>query len=157
MEKRDCRLFRGTDIDRFVAIKGLVIRTSNVIPDLRVGACARVPCFLACWCRSLNSGGLGRRIAAYFECLKCNTPVTVNVERGRVEEPTRCTNCNASRSLLHVYNRCEYADKQVIRLQETPGRRGCRNGQCGCCAAPTCSHFDDSAQMLFRTGRRHTP
>ena len=37
LRARRARYARASDIDRFVAIKGLVIRTSNVIPDLRVG------------------------------------------------------------------------------------------------------------------------
>ena len=114
------------DIDGYVAIKGLVIRVSNVIPDLKLGA--HPP--LRQHCESTRTSGhscwrccpvaVGRP-AAYFECLKCNASVTVPVDRGRVEEPTRCANCSSMRSMNHVYNRCTYADKQVIRLQETPG------------------------------------
>ena len=61
------------------------------------------------------------RAAAFYECLKCQNTVEVPVDRGRVEEPTRCEKCNAPRSLNHIYNRCKSADKQVIRLPETPG------------------------------------
>lgn len=40
--------------------------------------------------------------------------------RGRVEEPLRCTNCGAQRTMQIVHNRCLFTNKQLIKLQETP-------------------------------------
>lgn len=49
--------------------------------------------------------------------------MTVQVDRGRIMEPTRCPreNCGADNTMSLVHNRCVFADKQVCRLQETPG------------------------------------
>ena len=48
--------------------------------------------------------------------------MTVEVDRGRIEEPDRCPReqCNLQGSMAIIHNRCEFADRQVIRLQETP-------------------------------------
>lgn len=48
--------------------------------------------------------------------------MTVDVERGQIAEPERCPRevCNLIGSMSLIHNRCEFADRQVIRLQETP-------------------------------------
>jgi DNA replication licensing factor MCM4 len=51
-----------SDIDKLVCIRGMVIRTSPIIPDLK---------------------------QAFFECQLCNSSVTVAIDRGRIEEPTK--------------------------------------------------------------------
>lgn len=62
---------------------------------------------------------------AFFRCLVCEHTVTVHVDRGRIVEPTRCPReqCVAENSMSLIHNRCGFADKQVARLQETPGRK----------------------------------
>ena len=84
-----------TDTDKLVCIKGLVIRATPVIPDMKV---------------------------AFFRCLTCNHTVQVEIERGRIDEPARCPRdvCGTPGSMSLVHNRCDFADRQVIRLQETP-------------------------------------
>jgi len=83
------------DTDKLVCIKGLVIRATPVIPDMKV---------------------------AFFRCLTCSHTVQVEIDRGKIEEPTRCPRdvCASVGTMSLVHNRCEYADRQVIRLQETP-------------------------------------
>lgn len=83
------------DIDRLVTVKGLLIRTSGVIPDLK---------------------------EAFFRCQVCEGTVTVKIDRGRINEPTRCMNelCGAKNTLKLIHNRCLFSDRQVCRLQETP-------------------------------------
>ena len=83
------------DIDKLVTVRGLVIRVSPIIPDMKV---------------------------AFFRCLVCNHTVTRDIDRGRINEPQRCPRdvCNQLGSLSLIHNRCQYADRQVIRLQETP-------------------------------------
>ncbi|KAL8170270.1 hypothetical protein V2J09_022074 [Rumex salicifolius] len=41
---------------------------------------------------------------------------------GRIDEPTNCgkEECQAKNSMTLVHNRCRFADKQIVRLQETP-------------------------------------
>ncbi|EIN14579.1 MCM-domain-containing protein [Punctularia strigosozonata HHB-11173 SS5] len=84
-----------TDTDKLVCIKGLVIRATPVIPDMKV---------------------------AFFRCLTCLHTVQVEIDRGKIDEPGRCPRdvCNSVGTMSLVHNRCEFADRQVIRLQETP-------------------------------------
>ncbi|EMR08307.1 hypothetical protein PNEG_03150 [Pneumocystis murina B123] len=83
------------DIDKLVSIKGLVIRVSTIIPDMK---------------------------QAFFRCDVCYHTVTVEIDRGRISEPTRCPReiCSSDNSMQIVHNRSEFADKQIIKLQETP-------------------------------------
>lgn len=84
-----------SDMDKLVSIKGLVIRTTPVIPDMK---------------------------DAFFKCSVCNHTVKVDIDRGKITEPTRCPRavCESSNSMQIVHNRSGFADKQVIKLQETP-------------------------------------
>ena len=86
---------RLVDTDKLVSIKGLVIRATPVIPDMKV---------------------------AFFRCLTCSHTVQVEIDRGKIEEPGRCPRdvCASVGTMSLVHNRCEFADRQVIRLQETP-------------------------------------
>ena len=83
------------DLDKMVSIKGLVIRTTPIIPDMKV---------------------------AFFKCSVCAHSVYVSLDRGKIAEPTVCPRkpCEAKNSMQIVHNRCQFADKQVIKLQETP-------------------------------------
>ncbi|WPH04877.1 Hypothetical protein R9X50_00777400 [Acrodontium crateriforme] len=89
------RELNPNDMDKMVAIKGLVIRTTPVIPDMK---------------------------DAFFRCSVCHHTVKVDLDRGKIAEPTRCPReiCNASNSMQIVHNRSGFADKQIIKLQETP-------------------------------------
>ncbi|KAI7858561.1 MCM2/3/5 family-domain-containing protein [Circinella umbellata] len=83
------------NVDQLVTIKGLLIRSSPIIPDMK---------------------------EAFFRCLSCEQTMTVQVDRGRIMEPTRCPreSCSSENTMSLVHNRCVFADKQVCRLQETP-------------------------------------
>ncbi|KAA8909460.1 MCM2/3/5 family-domain-containing protein [Sphaerosporella brunnea] len=83
------------DIDKIVCIKGLVIRVSPIIPDMS---------------------------KAFFRCHVCGHTVTVEIDRGKIAEPTECPRpvCKTPNSMQIVHNRSEFSDKQVIKLQETP-------------------------------------
>lgn len=82
-------------MDTLISIKGLIIRTTPVIPDMK---------------------------EAFFRCQECSHAVLVDVDRGRITEPTTCLrdDCKAKNSMQIVHNRCIFIDKQVIKLQETP-------------------------------------
>jgi DNA replication licensing factor MCM4 len=82
-------------MDKLVCIKGLVIRTTPVIPDMK---------------------------EAFFRCNVCNHSTQVGLERGRIREPSECPRqiCQSKNSMQIVHNRCQFEDKQVIKLQETP-------------------------------------
>ncbi|KAL2176019.1 MCM2/3/5 family-domain-containing protein [Thermothelomyces heterothallicus CBS 202.75] len=84
-----------SDMDKLISIKGLVIRTTPVIPDMK---------------------------AAFFKCSVCGHSVTVELDRGKIREPTECprARCKQKNSMQIIHNRCLFEDKQVIKLQETP-------------------------------------
>ena len=61
---------------------------------------------------------------AYFKCLVCgDAPDLTFVDRGRVNEPPlKCanSNCESIGTMTLVHNRCVFANKQQIKMQETP-------------------------------------
>ena len=59
---------------------------------------------------------------AFFRCSTCQHTVQVEIDRGKIDEPSRCPRdvCASVGTMILVHNRCEFADRQVIRLQETP-------------------------------------
>ncbi|KKA26739.1 hypothetical protein TD95_000889 [Thielaviopsis punctulata] len=89
------RSLNPSDIDKMITIKGLVIRATPVIPDMK---------------------------AALFKCGVCNWSVSVFIERDRISEPTVCGNndCGMKNSMQIQHNRCQFDDKQILKLQETP-------------------------------------
>ncbi len=84
-----------SDIDKLVTIRGLVIRATPIVPQMK---------------------------QAFFRCLVCNHSIFVDVDRNRIAEPDRCPReaCNQLGTVSLVHNRSEFADRQVVRLQETP-------------------------------------
>ena len=80
-------------IDSLVALQGMVVRSSPIIPDLKVG---------------------------FFQCAVCGFTKEVSIDKGKITEPTNCTQCQTKHSFMMVHNRCIFADKQMVRLQETP-------------------------------------
>ncbi|KNA23115.1 hypothetical protein SOVF_027630 [Spinacia oleracea] len=90
------RNLNPSDIEKMVSLKGMVIRCSSIIPEIR---------------------------EAVFRCLVCGYFTdSLVVDRGRVSEPPACVReeCKAKNSMTLVHNRCRFADKQIVRLQETP-------------------------------------
>lgn len=87
------RMLDPADIDQLITISGMVIRSSNVIPEMR---------------------------EAFFKCTVCSNTAEVEVDRGRIAEPTLCTHCNSRCSFTIVHNLSHFADKQMVKLQESP-------------------------------------
>ncbi|KAL9296381.1 hypothetical protein ACSQ67_022277 [Phaseolus vulgaris] len=90
------RNLNPSDIERMVSLKGMIIRCSSIIPEIR---------------------------EAIFRCLVCGFCCDpIPVERGRITEPTICLReeCQSRNSMTLVHNRCRFTDKQIVRLQETP-------------------------------------
>jgi len=83
------------DIDQLITVKGLMTRSSAVIPDMKI---------------------------AFFQCIVCETTQEVPLDRGKVEEPVKCPNepCSGRNTMKIVHNRCVFSDRQICRLQETP-------------------------------------
>jgi predicted RNA-binding Zn-ribbon protein involved in translation (DUF1610 family) len=81
-------------MDNLLSIKGMVVRISPIIPDLKV---------------------------AHFTCTICGNDVQVTIDRGRIKEPnSKCPKCSINNSYQLVHNRSIFANKQLVRLQETP-------------------------------------
>ncbi|CAK5262622.1 unnamed protein product [Mycena citricolor] len=95
LDSVNMRELNPTDTDKLVAINGLVIRTTPIIPDMKT---------------------------AFFRCLNCSHTTQVEIDRGKIAEPSVCPRdvCASPGTLSLIHNRCTFADRQVIRLQETP-------------------------------------
>jgi len=96
--EKDSRIMRSmnpTDIERLVTIKGIVIRCSDLAPDMT---------------------------AAVFRCTQedCKHEVKVSLSHWTIEEPTKCELCGSSHSFQMIHNDCQFSDRQVLKLQETP-------------------------------------
>uniref|UniRef100_A0A0L8GX45 DNA replication licensing factor MCM4 n=1 Tax=Octopus bimaculoides TaxID=37653 RepID=A0A0L8GX45_OCTBM len=87
------RSLNPEDIDMLVTISGMVIRMSSLIPEMR---------------------------EAFFKCNICGNGTSVEIDRGRIAEPNRCTDCESKHSFALVHNRSHFSDKQMIKLQESP-------------------------------------
>ena len=87
------RHLEPSHIDQLLCLKGMVVRCSPVIPDLR---------------------------QAFFRCFSCGATHEENLDRNHIEEPSECQQCQKKGSMELIHNRCLFSDKQLIRLQETP-------------------------------------
>jgi DNA replication licensing factor MCM4 len=97
-ERKPLRELNPADIDTMVCIRGMVTRTSGIIPDLK---------------------------QAVFRCAACGfQPEPSYVDRGRVAEPSHCGNtlggCRGAGTMGLVHNLCAFANKQQLKMQETP-------------------------------------
>ncbi|KAJ2081415.1 MCM DNA helicase complex subunit [Coemansia sp. RSA 988] len=83
------------DMDKLVSVRGMLIRTSAVIPDMKRG---------------------------FFRCMQCEWTTTVEIDKGVINEPRQCGNpaCLQKDVIELVHNRSIFEDKQLSRLQETP-------------------------------------
>ncbi|WOK93563.1 DNA replication licensing factor MCM4 [Canna indica] len=120
------RNLNPSDIEKMISVKGMIIRCSSIIPEVK---------------------------ETIFRCLVCgHYSEPVLVDRGRITEPTRCIRqeCLATNSMTLVHSRCRclldmiiffglliewsieliifrcpimktrFVDKQIVKLQETP-------------------------------------
>jgi len=98
LHKNDMKIMRNmnpADIEKLVTLRGIVIRCSDLMPDMMAGL---------------------------FRCTNedCKNEVTVKLQHWTIPEPTKCGNCNANHSFQLVHNDCTFQDKQMVKLQETP-------------------------------------
>lgn len=91
IKKKLLRHLEPEDIDKLISVKGIVIRTSDIIPEMK---------------------------EAHFKCSACNHRQCVPVYRAKVEHPTECGNCKTRHSFDVIHNMCQFGDKQHIKLQE---------------------------------------
>lgn len=93
LKTRNMRSLNPEDIDQLITIGGMVIRTSQIIPEMQ---------------------------EAFFKCQVCSFTTRVEVDRGRISEPSVCKHCNTTHSMALIHNRSMFSDKQMIKLQESP-------------------------------------
>uniref|UniRef100_A0A8C6T808 DNA replication licensing factor MCM4 n=1 Tax=Neogobius melanostomus TaxID=47308 RepID=A0A8C6T808_9GOBI len=93
LKTRNMRSLNPEDIDQLITISGMVIRTSQLIPEMQ---------------------------EAFFQCQVCAYSTRVEVDRGRIAEPAVCRHCNTTHSLALIHNRSVFSDKQMIKVQESP-------------------------------------
>lgn len=87
------RALGPADIDKLIMISGIVIRTSDIIPQMK---------------------------EAHFKCCICDKKEFTENDKNTITEPAECKNCKSKHSFEIQHNRCIYYDKQHIKLQETP-------------------------------------
>ncbi|KAG8295080.1 DNA replication licensing factor, mcm4 component [Homalodisca vitripennis] len=90
---KNMRLLNPEDIDQLISVSGMVTRTSNIMPEMR---------------------------EAFFKCMVCANTASVEIDRGRIAEPTVCTQCSTKFCFTLVHNRSQFTDKQMVKLQESP-------------------------------------
>lgn len=92
-----------SDIEQLVSIRGIVIRCSDVIPEMQkaVFRCTS----------SYNANGLHT---------SCNHREYRLLIGGEIDEPTLCPVCNNNYSFELVHNMCQFSNKQILKIQELP-------------------------------------
>lgn len=93
LKTRNMRSLNPEDIDQLITISGMVIRSSQLIPEMQ---------------------------EAFFKCQVCAFTTRVEIDRGRIAEPSVCKNCNTVHSMALIHNRSMFSDKQMVKLQESP-------------------------------------
>ncbi|XP_073085591.1 DNA replication licensing factor MCM4 isoform X2 [Manis javanica] len=93
LKTKNMRNLNPEDIDQLIAISGMVIRTSQLIPEMQ---------------------------EAFFQCQLCAHTARVEIDRGRIAEPCVCDRCRTAHSMALIHNRSMFSDKQMIKLQESP-------------------------------------
>ena len=81
------------DIDKLIMIRGISVRNSEIIPEMR---------------------------EAFFKCCVCGKIETGVLQRSKIVEPNECKGCKSKASFELIHNRSIFNDKQHVKLQETP-------------------------------------
>ena len=80
-------------IEKLVSLRGIVIRNSDIVPEMK---------------------------EAHFTCTKCFREEERSVQMGRILEPTYCVNCEQRDTFQPNFNASIFSDKQHVKVQETP-------------------------------------
>eukprot|EP00397_Hematodinium_sp_SG-2012_P007344 GEMP01007388.1.p1 GENE.GEMP01007388.1~~GEMP01007388.1.p1 ORF type:complete len:741 (+),score=161.08 GEMP01007388.1:278-2500(+) len=95
-EDRKCmRDLNPEDVEHLVSMKGIVIRVSDLIPDMSV---------------------------AFYQCTtkNCDGYEMPRVVNHKLIEPLRCEQCGTTNAMQLVHGECEFVDKQLLKIQERP-------------------------------------
>ncbi|OEH79831.1 DNA replication licensing factor mcm4 [Cyclospora cayetanensis] len=89
------------DVERLICLRGVVIRVSEVIPEMTLAAFR---------CHARDARGQSLCSHEKYEC----------VLNGDVVQPSRCPACNAANSMSLWLEQCAFASKQLIKITEAP-------------------------------------
>ncbi len=89
------RTLNPNDINQLIQVKGIVIRTSKVIPEIK---------------------------QAMFVCdtENCSGFQQVDIEKERIIKPVICHDCGTRHSMVLLPNQSRFNDKQFVKFQERP-------------------------------------
>lgn len=81
------------DIQTLIAIRGLVLRVSEIIPEMAL---------------------------AVFKCSTCEDIQTAELVNAKIIEPKYCDKCRRAGTMELIHNMSKFIDKQYVKLQENP-------------------------------------
>lgn len=87
------RELKPKDINHLITIQGVVTKTSSIFPEMK---------------------------DALFKCTSCGNKAQCVIDRGRVQDPGKCSQCGLKNVFELIHNLCVFTDKQYVRLQELP-------------------------------------
>ncbi|MFP4218167.1 MAG: LAGLIDADG family homing endonuclease, partial [Salinarchaeum sp.] len=99
-ETTDIRAIRAEDVNRLVAVRGIVRKATDVRPKVREAA---------------------------FRCQRCETLTRVPQTGGTFQEPHECRGCDRQGPFRLDEDQSEFVDAQRLRIQESP--EGLRGGE----------------------------
>jgi DNA replication licensing factor MCM4 len=76
-------------IEKLVTLRGIIIRCSDIIPEMKEAA---------------------------FTCEKCQREERRFIEKGKIVEPTFCEGCNSPYTFKLDHNLCLFSDKQHVKV-----------------------------------------
>jgi DNA replication licensing factor MCM4 len=82
-------------IDKYIQVSGIVIRNSDIVPEMNIAA---------------------------FKCAKCGFIIQEQLDRNKTFEPQLCPNqeCKARGTFELAHQHCSFTARQYVKLQETP-------------------------------------
>jgi replicative DNA helicase Mcm len=98
--KTGIRSIRSDDVNKLIAVEGIVRKATEVRPKV---------------------------LEAAFECQRCGTLTTVEQDGQEFSEPHQCRGCERQGPFRLLENQSEFVDAQKLRVQESP--EGLRGGQ----------------------------
>lgn len=78
-----------THIEKLVTLRGIIIRCSDIIPEMKEAA---------------------------FTCEICHREERRFIEKGKITEPTMCEGCNKPNTYKLDHNLCLFSDKQHVKV-----------------------------------------
>ncbi|RQX71642.1 putative DNA replication licensing factor MCM4 [Toxoplasma gondii CAST] len=94
----------SVDLDRLVCLKGIVVRTSEVLPEMTMAAFR---------CQGQKRVDVNEYTACLQEVYEC-------VVNGEALEPKKCQACGGANTFELWLEQCAFASKQLIKLVELP-------------------------------------